>query len=203
MKRHRLDVIEKLLFILMYQKVFTLDTLDAIRKNFQESDLDQFDDFLLSEGLVTEEQLLKALSSLYQVPSFDVVDHFFDTALLHKFPKDFLLRHAMIPLEDDENTLIMVASDPSDQDLLSGIGKFVSYDIQFFVGIRIQICDAVKEFYDKALTVGVAQDIYDEPENIEKDAAELREAKDIEEAIIKEGLEDITAEQEEELTESD
>ena len=68
------------------------------------------------------------------------------------FPKDMLLRNAIIPLEVDENMMIMVASEPDDPELLFEIGEYVSYDIQFYVGLGRDICDAVKEFYDKSDT---------------------------------------------------
>jgi len=125
---------------------------DAIKKAFHDSDHDVFDDFLIQEGLVERDELLEALSMYYQLPSFDVVGYFFETLLLQKFPKDFLLRNAIIPIEVDENMLLMVASEPDLPDLLPQIGDFVSYDILFYVGLEHDICDAVKEYYEVALT---------------------------------------------------
>ncbi len=125
---------------------------EAIQKAFHDSDHNVFDDFLVEEGLVERTDLLKALSFYYQAPSFDVVGYFFDTTLLQKFPKDFLLRNAIVPLEVDENMLIVVASEPDIPELLAQIGDFVSYDIIFYVGLQHDICDAVKEYYEEALT---------------------------------------------------
>jgi hypothetical protein len=127
---------------------------DAIKllAAYKESEVDQLDEFLLSEGIIEREQLLEALSQYYQVPSFDVIGYFFETHLLHMFPKDILLRNEMIPLEVDENMMIVVAADPADQDLLFKIGENVSYDIRFYVGVALDILDAVEEYYDKADT---------------------------------------------------
>jgi hypothetical protein len=138
--------------LLVKQGAIAKKEVPSIHRNFAQSAQEQFDDFLLEEGLVDAGALLKALSELYRVPSYDVTDYFFDTHLLHMFPKDFLLRNAIIPLQRDENMLIVVASVPEAEGLESAIGEFVSYDINFYVGIRRDICDAVKEFYDKALT---------------------------------------------------
>lgn len=135
----------------------------GIQRTFAQSAKEQFDEFLLDEGLVEADVLLKALSELYQVPSYDVTDYFFDTHLLRMFPKDFLLRNAVIPLERDGNMLIVIASEPDQEGLESALRGFVSYDINFFVGIRRDICDAIKEFYDKSLTqVEQDQDIRQE-----------------------------------------
>ncbi|PKN03599.1 hypothetical protein CVU75_01415 [Candidatus Dependentiae bacterium HGW-Dependentiae-1] len=146
------NLVDKILALLVQQGAIAKKEVPAIHRSFAQVAQVQFDYFLLSEGLVEPDELLKALGQLYQVPSYDVTAHFFDTHLLHMFPKDFLLRNAIIPLEQDENMLVIVASEPEKEGLESAIREFVSYDINFFVGIGRDICDAVKEFYDKALT---------------------------------------------------
>ncbi len=125
---------------------------DAVKllEMYHESDIDQFDEFLLSEGIVEQEYILEALSEYFQVPSFDAVGYFFETHFLRMFPKDMLLRNEIIPLQVDENMMIMIAANPHNQDLLFEIGEHVSYDIRFHVGIGRDICDAVKEYYDKS-----------------------------------------------------
>jgi len=128
------------------------DESKNLKKAFKESEKQYFDEFLLEEGLVDEEDLLQALELYYKVTAVDVTGLFFKRQLLHMFPKDILLRCAMIPREVDENIMVMIVSDPFDTALLKIIGDYVSYDIQFQVGIRRQICDAVKAFYDKSPT---------------------------------------------------
>ena len=117
------------------------------------------------KGLVEEADLLQSLAQYFQVPAFDVVGYFFDTFLLRRFPKGFLLRNALIPLEVDENIMIIIASEPDDSDLLVRIGEHVSFDIQFRVGLRRDICDAAKEFYDKSDT----EDVRDEDSRVERE----------------------------------
>src|SRR5207244_235001 len=87
----------------------------------------------LAEGIIEQEELLEALSEYYQVPSFDVIGYFFETHLLRMFPKDMLLRNEIIPMQVDENMLIVVAANPNNPDLLFEIGENVSYDILFHV----------------------------------------------------------------------
>jgi hypothetical protein len=141
-----------LLAILVRLQVITAEDAIAIEKSFHDSDVDQFDDFLLREDIVDEEHLLVALSEYFQVPSFDAVGYFFERHYVRMFPKEMLTKNAIIPLEVDENIMIVVASRPNDPELLFEIGQYVSYDIQFYVGIGRDIVDAVREFYDKAET---------------------------------------------------
>jgi hypothetical protein len=124
----------------------------ALQRAFKNSEKETFDDFLLEEGLVEEAPLLRALGEYYQIPPVDVTGYFFDTELLRNFPKDVMLRNKIIPLEIDEDVMVVVASDPDNPDLLSIMGAYTSEDIQFRVGLARDIADAVKEFYDKSPT---------------------------------------------------
>lgn len=160
--------VEGLTAILQKHNVLKEDEAKAAKKLFYDRSPAAFDDFLLEEGLVTRSALLNALSEYYQVPAFDVVGYFFDQQVLREFPKEFLLQNAIIPLERDENILPVIAAEPNDEDLLSEIGTQVSYDIQFMVGIRPDITDAVKEFYD----ISPAKDI---PEDVDLHTEHLKE----------------------------
>jgi len=142
----------KFLNVLAELKFMPIDDVVQLLASYHESDADQIEDFLLTEGVIDQEQLLEALSEYYQVPSFEVVGYFFERHLIRMFPKELLLRNEMIPLQVDENMMIMVAANPNNPDLLFEIGEHVSYDIRFYVGVARDICDAVKEFHDTADT---------------------------------------------------
>jgi hypothetical protein len=119
---------------------------------FKKSSQENYEMFLLEEGLVEPDVLLKALSLCFKVPSFDVTDYFFERFLLQFFPKEFLRNNAVIPVELDEDILVVVAANPADQSLAEKINEYVSHDIQFCVGIYQNILDAVDEFYERAPT---------------------------------------------------
>ena len=144
--------------ILLRNKVISDKEAYNLQRLFKESAKEDFDDFLLEQGVVAKEVILKALGQLYKVPAVDVVGHFFQSFLLHKFPKDILHRYAFIPMDLEDDILVVVASEPDDPRLMSIIGEYVSYDIRFAVGLKRDITDAVTEFYDQAVTE-VPQDI--------------------------------------------
>lgn len=151
--------------ILAKHNVIEHDKALALKKLFEESSQASFIDFLLEEGLFSRGVILNALSEYYRVPAFDVVGHFFERHLVRMFEKGVMLRNVFIPLEVDENIMIVIASDPSNPALLPIIGKSVSYDIQFMVGIGPDICDAVKEFYEESITeVEEDSDLHEENE---------------------------------------
>lgn len=142
----------------------------ALEQDFKKSGTSNFEDFLLEEELVSKEDLLDGLSAYYQVAAFDVNGEFFDHNLVRMFPKDVMLRNAFIPWQHDGDVLIVIAADPGDEAVPEIVGRFVSYDVTFVVGLARDIEDAIKEFYDEAVTAPTW------------DASELEESFDEEEA---------------------
>lgn len=143
---------EGLTKILVKRKIINAGEAQALRKSFRDSPKPNFDEFLLDEGLVDKDDLLPALAEYYQLPAFDAVGYFFDHQLVRMFPKIFLRSNGIIPIERDENMLIILASNPIDQNLLPRIGRYVSYDIRFRVGLQQDIFNAIQEFYDQSVT---------------------------------------------------
>lgn len=161
--------VEKVSDIFIEQGLASEKEASAMRRSFKESGKEQFVDFLLEEGLMQAVDILHALSIYYEVPAIDVTDTFFERRLLQEFPKDFLLRHRVIPLQTEQDILFVVASNPAQDGLESDLRSFVSYDIEFYVGIGLDITDAIKEFYDES----VAEE--DEDEDIKEEQNRQKE----------------------------
>lgn len=144
----------KLLTALVELEALSKQEAVSVEKTFTGYTKGQIDYFLLDEGLISQEQLLQALSVVYQVPSFDVRGYFFETQMLHMFPKEILLEFEMIPLTIEEDILIMVVANPADEELVAVVGNHVAFDVEFNVGLRQEITDAIEEYYE----ISVAQE---------------------------------------------
>lgn len=138
---------EKLCAILVANEKITQEAAQSLQYDFKDRSKEAFDNFLLTENLVSKKDLLDALSEYYQVPSFDVIGVFFDHELLMEFPQDVLVRYGLIPLERDGDILVIIASEPDNEELLPELAEYVSDEIQFQVGIRTDIIDAVIDYY--------------------------------------------------------
>lgn len=174
-----ISFVEGLTEILVKRNVVSAREGTALKKTFRESSKPNFDSFLLDEGLVDKEDLLRALSDYYQVPSFDAMGYFFDHQLVRMFPKEFLRSNAIIPIELDENIMIMLANNPADPNLLVRIGQYVSYDIQFQVGILQDIFDSIGEFYDHSLTEPDDDELLDTDRHVRE--KEIEQEKEVDE----------------------
>jgi hypothetical protein len=155
--------VQRLTTSLLANQAITQKEADSLVAMFHDRAKGKVDKFLLDEGMVDRETLLKALGDVYQLPSFDVQGYFFDHELLHTFSKDVLTSKGIIPLQIDEDVLTVVASNPEDPELLDVIGQTVSYDIQFNVGLHADIIDSIEEYYDDS-----SMDVQDEYEDYDE-----------------------------------
>jgi len=145
------EFITALCDLLVEHKALRSGDARSLSKAFAAHGAIYFEDFLLEEDLVSKEDLLTALGEYYKLPAMDVVGIFFDHHLVKMFPKDVMLRNGFIPYDRDDDVLILVAARPTHPQLPEIIGKFVSYDVTFMVGLDVDICDMVKEFYDESI----------------------------------------------------
>ena len=139
---------EKLCHILIKNRALASDEADTLLQEFKKQPKETFDAFLLSEDMVEKDDLLKALSEYYEVPSFDIIGHLCDHELLHEFPQDVLVRYGVLPLERDGDILIMVASNPNNEESITELSEYVTSDIKFYVGIRSDIVESILEYYE-------------------------------------------------------
>ena len=124
------------------------DNVDAIIRDFKGTEQAQLNYFLLDEGLVTKEDILRALSTYYEVPYFDVRGYQFNHDLLGLFPQDLLVRNALIPIEFDGAILTVVAGDPNDESLREKLSRYTTHYIEFRVGIIRDIVDEARAYYE-------------------------------------------------------
>ena len=159
--------------ILLQQGVLKAEDVQALKKDFTAGDPAQLNYFLLDEGLVSKEELLKALSQYYEVPYFDVRGYQFNHDLLSLFPQDLLVRNAIIPIEFDGAIITMVVGNPHDQELREKIQQFLPQHIlEFRVGIVRDIVDEARAYYESPPEeIGLAEE--EEEEESTEDITDL------------------------------
>ena len=139
-------------------KVMSATEAESFEKEFSGKSKGRVDEFLLDEGLVDRENLLKALQSVYNIPSYDVRGHFFNHQILMLFPRDFLVNKAVIPLDIENDILTIVVANPEDDETMGMIGDYVPYSVNILVGIRRHIVDAIEEYYDEDVATADIED---------------------------------------------
>jgi hypothetical protein len=164
--------------ILVQQGAISAADAQEMQNSFAIQATDQFEEFMLDQGLIEKGSILRALSDYYKVPPLDVGGIFFDHLLLTNFPKDFLLRNEIIPWQLDNDELVMVAAQPTTPGLASAIEKFSNNDVVFVVGLARDIIDAIEDFYDKSPTELELDSDTDREQELEREEREYEEHED-------------------------
>lgn len=145
--------VERFAKILADQGSITQSDAESLIKDFKTRSKEAVVYFLIDEGLVPKNQVLKALSRYFNLPSFDASGYLFDHSLVHSFPTDFLTSNGIIPLSLEQDILTVVASQPDQAGLEARIGEYSDAAVEFAVGIKRDIWDAIQEFSDESLTL--------------------------------------------------
>ena len=126
-------------------KVLRQEEIQELRRLYKDRSDVAFEYFLIDQGLVSKQDVLRGLEEYYKGLEFE--HHY-----LIMFPKDEMLRNGFVPYSRDGEVLEVIARDPSNENLLAIIGTYVSYDIMFMVGLARDIDDVIEDYDDPSLT---------------------------------------------------
>ena len=161
MQKTQQNIIDGLMVILRGHGHIGLDEAIDIKGEFERSDTERFEDYLIEQEIVDREQLLQAMGQFYNVRPFDVMGAIFDPHLVTMFPQDFLILHCCIPYEKENDIMIIIAGDPTNENLDEALNQFVSYDFQYYVGIPGDIDMMINEFSQREVYQLDADDVVD------------------------------------------
>lgn len=185
------NIINGILDILCDREILKRNDVEELKQEFAEDPAVYLEDYLIDEGIVEKDDLLSALQEYYGVQAVDVMGEMFDHNLLIKFPKEILLSNCCIPYRQDGLTLFLITNNPKNDELDPILGEYVSYNLEYFVGIPRHIDMMIKDFYQDELYH--EQDEYES--NIEHEQIE-REIVEVEDEIKEHAVEDFIKEEE-------
>jgi hypothetical protein len=162
MAKTQQNIIDGLLVVLRAQGALNLADEIELKKEFSRSDSERFEDYLIDEGIVDKDDLLQALGKFYNRRPFDVMGAMLDHDLVTMFPKDVLLNNNCIPYRTEDDFMVIIAGDPSNEDLDAILGEYVSYNFEYYVGIPRHIDMMIKDFYNKELYEEDFEDIVEQ-----------------------------------------
>lgn len=99
----------------------------------------------LEKSLLSEEEEIKKLAKRYHVPYIDLSSYTLSRELVQSFPVDFLYRSNFVPLEENENTLKVAISDPSDIATIDAIESYFGKKIQVYATSKRAIHEALRK----------------------------------------------------------
>jgi type IV pilus assembly protein PilB len=105
---------------------------------------ERFGEICVNDGLVTEEAVSRALAEQFGFEYVDLQGFKIDEAILSAFPPEIVYRHNFVPLAQDEATLTIAISDPTDVVNLDELEMLLNRPLEIRVATRSQISQLLK-----------------------------------------------------------
>ena len=119
---------ERLGELLLSQGLVTREQLDQGLNEHRSSHL-RLGLILVRQGAIDELELTKVLARQYRMPAVDLSRFEVDPRMLNLIPGDLALKRMVLPLKREGRTLTVAVADPADQGLLEDLKFITRYDL--------------------------------------------------------------------------
>uniref|UniRef100_A0A7C2JZU7 Type II/IV secretion system protein n=1 Tax=Schlesneria paludicola TaxID=360056 RepID=A0A7C2JZU7_9PLAN len=154
-------------------------TAEALRLQAESHGAKLLGEVLLEQNFCTEEQLLEGLAAEFHLPFVRLDARLFDPKIVDVLPREFIDKHAVLPLFRVRDTLTVALAEPSNVFLLDQLRELSKCQVQICLATAKDIRRTIQTYLPNA-QVFVIDDII---EDVRYDAVEL-----IEESIDDIGL---------------
>lgn len=105
---------------------------------------------LLRQGMVTEEQLLAAMSSAFKIPTCRLRDVTIDKAVIERIPVRFVWYYKFMPLKIEGKKIFLAGSAPLDVKFQDELRVHLGLDPYIMLAKESDILDAINKYYGLA-----------------------------------------------------
>jgi type IV pilus assembly protein PilB len=121
------------------------DRLPYVLERQQTASL-RFGMLCVQDGLISEEDLAKALAQQFNLEFVDLKNHKIDDELMNELPSDAINRFRFVPLEMTPDSLVVAVSDPTDVLTID--------ELELLIGRPVQIVVTTEHAIDKVMKTG-------------------------------------------------
>jgi len=127
---------------LLVHGIITEEELTAATAKSRKQNID-IENVLLQDLSLRREDVGKSLEHFYKMPYFGHSDSFvLPGSLFSGLNKDFLVKNHWVPLQDDENKVMILINDPDNDESIQKIKlNFPKKKIEFKIGLKVDILD--------------------------------------------------------------
>ena len=132
--------------VLVGAGLVTREQLEAVATS-RNDDLEKLDETLVRLGVAREEDIFSAVAQHLGLEYVADIDREVDPSLLAQVPSEFAMRHQVMPLWEEDHTLVVAMADPFDVTVLDDLRLLTSRDIRAVVSGRRKIGEAIERSY--------------------------------------------------------
>ncbi len=140
--------IEKLKYDIVRKNIITLDDMNKAEKTVVKTGKN-LAEVIISEGLITEKDLLDFIESKLHIPYVNLEDYSLDEKTLSLISAEDAKKYRLIPLFKIEDVLTIAMADPMDLFSLNTLIKSLKLKIEPVICSEKSILRTIKKYYKK------------------------------------------------------
>ncbi len=140
--------------ILIRRQVLSLDQLTEAR-GIQTHTGAKLQDTLVKLGYVTAQQVMSAMAEFHGLQFVDLTEVTIPSSVVELVPESVARENVVLPMSQDNGTLRIIMSDPTDFDTVQKLQFILNKDIQPVLAPREQIVEAINRHYGQTETESV------------------------------------------------
>ena len=127
----------------------------AEAKSLQQQTGAKMQDALIKLGYASLDDVMSAVAEFHGMQSVDLEDMTIPPSVVELVPESVARENVILPLSQEEGTLKIIVSDPSDFDTLQKLQFILNKDLQPVLAAREQIVEAINRHYGQTETESV------------------------------------------------
>jgi type IV pilus assembly protein PilB len=140
--------------ILVTKKVIGPDQIIEA-KNLQQQTGAKLQDAIVKLGYATVEEVMSAIAEFHNMPFIDLTDMTIPASVVELVPESVARENIVLPMSQENGTLKIIMSDPTDFDTMQKLQFILNKDIQPVLAPREQIVEAINRHYGQTETESV------------------------------------------------
>lgn len=155
---------------------------EAVNQNIEKSSNEMIGELLLKKKLVTEDELVKALSVQSGIPLSKKIDEIeIDPELTDKIPISFAKKHLVLPYQRQGNMVYVAISNPNDIAVIDDLRILLQSNIKPTLSKKNDIMNGIHRAYEPTAKVdpSLHQDLMDDLESQDLTSVDLNETQDL------------------------
>ncbi len=134
--------------LLLREGLITKDQLDKALQE-QKSSGQRLGYNLVKMGFVQETEITKMLARQYRMPAVDLARFEVDPKIVKMIPADVALKHLVLPLKREGRTLTVAMADPTNLSVLDDLKFITRYDIFAVIAGEYTLRTAIDKYYEQ------------------------------------------------------
>ena len=133
---------------LVKNEIVRLKTIKRVQMQYLDDNTKTIEEALVTEGVVTEEQIYKILADKMHLPLIDLSTYIISDGLIELLPDTMVKEYKAMPIELNGNFLTVAMTNPLDYKAVYAINNYTKKKVRTAVCTPTQLEEKIRELYE-------------------------------------------------------